>query len=339
MVKTIIITGSYPPEICGVGDYVYNLINSKKAKEWELFYKCDWHFSKIISYIKELFSLKPGKIFLQYPTQGYKWSLVPHFICLYFSFFTKIKFVVVLHEYSQLTFKARFTLNLILFSANKIIVTNEIEKKCIIKINKSLKDKINIIKIFSNFTKSSLSKDYFSREYDIIYFGQLRPNKGIEFFISEISSYNIKKDKKIAIIGGSIDRFKSYGNSIITIAKENGIECIISRPTEEVSNLLNNSKIMFLPFPGGCSERNGTYLAGLINGCVVVTLNGKYVTASMLKTAFFLTSENTVGNIFNEILFYMTKEKYNKLQENINFFLKTEIPHSWDDIVDKYNEV
>lgn len=77
--------------------------------------------------ISVLNSYNTESIFLQYPTQGYGWSLLPQIICIYYSIFTNKKFVVILHEFSQRSLKAKLA-TLFLFFANEIIFTTDFER-------------------------------------------------------------------------------------------------------------------------------------------------------------------------------------------------------------------
>jgi glycosyltransferase involved in cell wall biosynthesis len=338
--NNVVITGSYPPDVCGIGDYVHCLMNTVEASGWKLFYKKKWSIYMLIPYIVELLSLKPNKIFLQYPAQGYGWSIVPHLLCLFFSCFTNISFIPVLHEYSELRPKSKFVLNIVIFSTKKMVVTNIFEKNAILLKNIRLNNCITVIKIFSNIESSKNRRTFLSRYYDIIYFGQIRPNKGLEMFISEIIKYKaINSPARVAIIGAYPQNYQYYLDNIIKIAGQNNIKMIINHPSAEIAELLNNSKILFLPFPDGCSERRGSYLSGLKNGCVVVTTKGKYTTNEMLKTAFFVSEEDAACSIFNNILFFMDEDNYLHYVNNVNLFLQKEMPHSWNEIATEYNRI
>jgi hypothetical protein len=148
--KTVIITGSFPPDKCGVGDYVSCLISTVEAADWNLFYKKSWKLFNFFPYVKELLLLKPDKIILQYPTILYGWSLLPHFLCFFFSCFTNIHFVPMLHEYCELSSKAKLAMNIIIHSAKDIIVSNSFDKEAILERNNRLNNHIHIIKLFSN---------------------------------------------------------------------------------------------------------------------------------------------------------------------------------------------
>lgn len=124
---SLLITGSYPPDICGVGDYVYNVFNNADHSKWKLYYSKSWDISTFISKIREINNSGCKCIYMQYPTHGYGWSIVPQLLCLYFSLFTKKKFIVILHEFSQRKLKAKIATALFMF-ADRIIFTNKFSR-------------------------------------------------------------------------------------------------------------------------------------------------------------------------------------------------------------------
>lgn len=48
MSKILLVSGSYPPDVCGVGDYSYNLINANPAK-WEIYTSSDWRLRSLLT--------------------------------------------------------------------------------------------------------------------------------------------------------------------------------------------------------------------------------------------------------------------------------------------------
>lgn len=331
--KKLMITGSYPPnDVCGVGDYTACFMAETNKQEWALYYSNDWSLKTLKNKIKEINSYNSKFIIMQYPTQGYGWSIVPQFIALYYSLFTKKKFITVLHEFSQRTTKAKIATIPFLLSDN-IIFTNTFEKNFAEKILPFRKNKYNIIKIFSNISSPKKINSLSERDYDICYFGHIRPLKGLEDFIEVVSKF---KNKKILIIGQVLNEYKEYANKMEKECINGNISFMYNKRIEEVSNLLNKTKIAFLPFPDGVSERRGTMLAALSNGTVVVTYKGKFSTDGLIKTCFITNKENAFKDISN-LLEGLNDSKFANIQEMNKEYLNKEIPHSWKDIVNMYD--
>ena len=80
------ITGSFPPDICGVGDYTDVLVKNLKRKKIDIgvFNYKDWKLKKIFRIKNEICKERSDIYHLQYPTQGYGYSLVPSFLSLLF---------------------------------------------------------------------------------------------------------------------------------------------------------------------------------------------------------------------------------------------------------------
>ena len=329
--RVIVVTGSYPPDICGVGDYVACLKNTAQARNWDIFVKSDWKISNLKGYIKEIEMLEPDKLIIQYPTQGYGWSLLPFFLMIYFSKKMGKKCIVTYHEFSNQSLKAKICQNVFLFGVKKLVVTNEYEKKEIQKWHKKLN--ISIIKIFSNIPKANNLKMLNTRKYNYCYFGQIRPNKGIEQFIELVR----KLDGEKLLLGTIPKEFEQYGKKIVECAKQYNIRSINDASLVEVADFLNDSKLIILPFLDGVSERRGSFLAAAVNGCLICTTVGRY-TSTQLKEIIYIQLPMSSQEV--EFKLAHTEENEWKLYEmKVNEYLSENIPESWENVAEQYNNL
>lgn len=328
MDNILIITGSYPPQICGVGDYTHRLVHSKNTESWQLYHSKDWNIKSLFCHIRTIKQSNTRVINMQYPTQGYGWSIVPHLLCIYFSWFSHKLFSVTIHEQSQLSFKARLAQWFILLSANKIIFTNEFELNYARKYVPYIIKRSTVIKIFSNICGAEKIKPIDQRKIDLVNFGHIRPNKGLEKFIETVSQLTTKYN--IHIAGQIPQGYEEYFERIKTKAEKSGITILLNLSDIEISNLLNNTKLVYLPFPDGVSERRGSLLASFANGAAVATTVGKFTTQN-LKKAIIEISKYTISEILNDTNMLSLKQL-----DSLNF-IKTEMPQGWDDIVAQYN--
>ena len=140
------ITGTYPPEICGAGDYTQKILHTQNSKKWKLYYPQIWSIRSLYEKIREINSLNIDVINLQYPTMGYKRSFLPHILCVYYSVFTHKSFSVTIHEYTQLSIKAKTAAFFLLLFSNKLIFTNQFELESAAKTVPNLKRKSTIIR-------------------------------------------------------------------------------------------------------------------------------------------------------------------------------------------------
>lgn len=336
MKKVLFITGSYPPEICGVGDYTSKLVNSEIGvhESWIVFHKQSWSIFQFFNYVQEISRIDPSHLILQYPTQGYGWSILPHLLCFYYSLFTKVKFISVLHEFSNATLKNKIAELIFLFCSNELIVTNDFEKKNIKKICFWLKN-IHTIRICSNIVACNELNTFYNRHYDLVYFGHIRPNKGLEDFLDLIRSNDYFLNKKLAIIGQVPKGFESYFNSIQEVAENFGIKLILNKPEEEISEILNDSKFAYLPFPDGVSERRGSFLACAFNGVNIITTKCKYTTEELQKCVFLPNNNSEIVKYITE----MDEHSFLSVQLSLKKYINESIPATWNDVANLYKQV
>src|SRR5215470_649721 len=95
--RVALVTGSYPPERCGVGDFAEGLARRLGSREIEVtvITGADWSAFAAKTLLRKIESTNPDIIHLQYPTAGFKASLGPQVLSL------QRRIVVTLHEGSR----------------------------------------------------------------------------------------------------------------------------------------------------------------------------------------------------------------------------------------------
>ena len=335
--KYLVITGSFPPNICGVGDYTACLMNAADKEYWSLYYASNWPVFSFMQKIRDINSYKCDVIFLQYPTQGYGWSLLPQLLCIFYSWFTQKRYIVVSHESSQRTLITKIA-SLPLLFANKVIFTNEFEKKYSLHWFPFRKKAYYVVRILSNIKSADKLKEWEERYYDLVYFGHIRPCKGLEDFYKVLDSIQKKRKVKVAIIGQVLPEFAKYIEELKKQFANIQVDYLLNNTSEEVSNLLNNSKIVFLPFPDGISERRGSFLAAIANGALVVTYRGPFVTSCLNKICYFTCFKEAEQDILS-LLDTFPDSDYYKKRELMAQYLSQELPSSWAEVLNLYSKV
>lgn len=337
--KVTLITGSYPPDICGVGDYAYHVYHTSTAdrENWNLYYPRDgWRLTSFFKKVRQLNRTGADTFILQAPTQGYGWSILPHLLVFYFGWFTRKKMVVRLHEYTQLSRKSRMAVNLMLAGADYVIFTNFYDRKIAASRFSRLQKRSSVVKIFSNVAQAPVIHKREERNTDLINFGQIRSGKGLEIFLETVRLLREQGfTGKAAIIGQVPDGYQSYYENICKQCDVLGVRVYCNLAEPELVELLNDSKIAYLPFPDGISERRGSLLASLYNGVVVITTKGKFTTSELERAVLI---EPTTGEASATIQRLLIKDKTTwEQQQNEGFkFLADQIPHSWDEIARQY---
>lgn len=322
MKKIIFITGSLPPEPCGVGDYSQKLINElKKYYEVDILLMNSFSLINLYQYYKKLRSTKENIKILQYPTLGYGWSLLPQIVAIIFG----ENMYVNLHEFSNRTLKAKLATILFLFGKSKLIVTTNDEKNYIEKNFKWIKKDIYVVNIGSNIPFYQNSK----KDYDLIYFGLIMQGKGIEDYFKLVQKIREeKKDYKCLIIGKK--KNENYFKECKVKSLELNIKIYEGLPEEKVGDILSRSRVAFLPFPDGATLRRGSLIACLGNGVEVITYKNKLTKDNEFLNARVWFSQN-VNDSYNFLKKILEKNLYKKIEIEDSF--------SWKSILEKIKEI
>jgi glycosyltransferase involved in cell wall biosynthesis len=224
-----------------------------------------------------------------------------------------------------------------LLFANKLIFTNEFERTSAIKKLSCVKSKSTVIRIFSNIPQSANIVKLSERTYDIGCFGYIRPLKGIENFIETVASLKkiYKEPIKAYILGETWPELQEYTTKIRKMADEAGIVMMEGRSDSEVADILADTKIAYLPYPDGLSERRGSFLAFVRNLALIVSTEGPFVTEAQ-RANLKVVKEDEAAAVLNDI-FSLSAEELNEEQDKVEAFVKNELPSSWNEVVEQYN--
>ena len=319
--KVLMITGSYPPENCGVGDYTYQLVNglTKKGIKVDVFHTNNSDLNTFLN-LSRLYDV----IHIQYPTIGYGFKFTPHYLSLLNNC------VMTLHEFSQVNILRRLSTFLFTIRSQKLIFSNNYDKNKAVGYFPWMRNKVRTIPIGTNILASKQTIPYAQRKNRIVYFGIIRPDKGIEKFFN-LAELVRGEDYSFLIMGGIDKRKLEYANHIEKLASRLDIDLILNKSMEYVSKELQNSKYGYLSFPDGASERRGSLLAMLINGISVFT------TRSVLTPNYFNNAMTYVEDP-SKILIELNKE--NKHHERIsNRAMKLMQKFDWEYILDSHIEL
>jgi len=263
--RICLITGSYPPQVCGVGDYTGKLAQSLQlaGSEITVFHRKSWSFLNFYKYLRELRMLKADVYLMQYPTEGYGYSIVPQMLA--FGLLGKHR-IVTLHEYSRKSLKGKLAIYLFFLSGCDFIFTNRLDANFARRWAPWL-GLPRIIPIGSNIPWSEARPPSF----DLVYFGLIRPLKGIEEFMREAHKFKQRLPNARVVMVADVPRgYESYAEEVFGQARNAGFIVKAGMDMENVGNVLRRTKIGFFPFAEGLSERRGSVLAAMGNGCLIV---------------------------------------------------------------------
>ena len=282
--KVAMVSGSCPPDTCGIGDYTATLVRELQARgvEVEIITGDQWSASGSISLKKQIQSARADIVHLQYPTLGYGMGLAPQALSLL------MPLVVTIHEVSQAQVLRR--LSLYPFSMrSRIIFTTHFERAYATRFAPWVSKRASVIPICSQIPSAPLSQE--ARTTDIVYFGLFRTNKGIEHVMRLAELVKGEGLPYVVRMVGAMDaHLPNYYNNLRSLAKRLPVVWVVGQDVEQVAAVLGRCQIGYMPFPDGASERRTSLLALLANGVAVVTTRGPHTPPEMEDCAEFADS-------------------------------------------------
>jgi glycosyltransferase involved in cell wall biosynthesis len=285
--KVALIVGDNHTPFCGVKNYARSLARALAERDIDarVLTPNDWSAKSVLAFARQLRKENYDIVHLQYPSVGYRGSLFPHFLGL-----MKVAdvSVVTVHEYSALPLAQRVSTQLFRGTARRVIFCSQYERSLYDRQLLNLGAPQTVIPIGSNVPEAATNG---SRDTTVVYFGQIRPRKGIEQFI-ELARKSLASKRQLSfhILGSAPAAHQKYLMDLQQSAPD-GVRWSIDLEFEKVSEILARSFAAYLPFPDGVSERRGSFLAALANGLPVVSTIGVATPQEMLP--FFLPSKDS----------------------------------------------
>jgi glycosyltransferase involved in cell wall biosynthesis len=229
----------------------------------------NWSLAAVPKVLKAIARQRPDGILMQYPTFAFGKSLGPPVLSMLQQIAPNL---VMLHEFVAAHPLRKAAVGVLLLGADRIGVTAEREANGLVSWYPWLRQRIRSIPIASNIPGRSWHPTKPAR---VIYFGQLRPNKGIEDFFTCRDRIAAQVPEAIfEIVGARVPGLESYTKMVLDNAASRGITLTLDREPLEVSAILSAATVALLPFPGGSSLRRGSLLAAAACGIPIVTTTG-----------------------------------------------------------------
>jgi glycosyltransferase involved in cell wall biosynthesis len=125
----------------------------------------------------------------------------------------------------------------------------------------------------------------------IVYFGLITPEKGLEEFIECARILRTMRHKgAIAMVGKVPPKHRAYAEQLMNSSHASSVEWLLDRGAEEVSRVLAESALAYLPFPDGASERRGSLKAVCSIGLPCITTKGEDATPALGRAALFAST-------------------------------------------------
>ena len=297
--RVLLVTGSYPPMRCGVGDYSQHLAQALSAEHGvkvgvltsatadtlnyadgvEIFPIIKrWAFIEILRVIKVIRYWSPDIVHIQYPTQGYANGLLPWVLPIVIYLMGR-KVVQTWHEgYGRRNVPELFLKSLV--PSGLIFVRPQYQRNLHPQLRWVLwKKTIEFIPNASAIPRAELSeevkreikKQYLNNQKRlIVFFGFVYPHKGAEllFDIADPALDQI-------IIVGEVDKNGEYHREIMRCASVDAWQGRVTitgfLPAADVAVILAVADAVILPFRTGGGEWNTSIHGAVLNGAFVIT--------------------------------------------------------------------
>jgi glycosyltransferase involved in cell wall biosynthesis len=268
--RILMITGSKPPEFCGIGDYADRLTRALNAAgtPTELFHTADWRPHRLPAIARAIAASRADLFHIQYPTLGYRRSMVPVLMPL---FVRSAPWVVSLQEFS--VYRKLRQVALLPFSlTDGMIFTNGVERERFKRAAPWMRSPDEVITIGSSIPAGTTR----ARDLRLVaYFGQVSPDKNLEAFLALARQARAAGAPfRFTLIGGIPAKFRDYAGPFLAQAHEAGIATELDLPAEAVADRLANVGTVYLPFPDGVSIKRSSLMAAMVNGTVVLAPYG-----------------------------------------------------------------
>lgn len=324
--KVIMLTGSAPPDACGVGDYTSALVSALGSAGFPVEMLChrEWDIRGTETLLRRLWREKDALVHIQYPTFGYGYSLGPQFCSL------ARRSVITLHEFSLAHWLRKLSLLPFTLRSPRLVMTAEFESRMLTRSMPWAGRKMSFIPIGSNIPPSQpASLAYKPR---IVYHGLIMPRKGLEEWIA-LAQLARDRDAgwEFMVIGKIPPAHASYARDLICRSSAGAVQWVLDRTEEEVAALFSQGGVAYLPFVDGASDRRGSLKAVLSAGLPTITTESEQ-TPDDLKSAVLFAPDTQAAFDCAARLMESNEERQRLAQAGIEYSQS----FSWQRIADSH---
>jgi glycosyltransferase involved in cell wall biosynthesis len=314
-----LISGMYPPAMCGVGDYTVQLskaladcdgvkvgllthheISPIDARVDQVVFTGNWGLGSTVKIWNGVKRWKPDVVHMQHPSLGLYRRSFSLLILIWLLRLHAIRLIVTLHEpikMHSLPWLISFCMNaeaLIYVRSNYLSLLGSIQHWLFSRCRSYLIANSSPIPT-SRLTALQLQTLRLAQLQDksrlLVFFGFVFPVKGIEYLFPIM---NADRDR-LLIIGACPDH--DYRNQLIYEAKRQSLGGLISftgvLPADQVADLMACADAVVLPFLSGAGMWNTSVHAALAQGTLVITTTTGEVRHDLERNIFFIQPKNS----------------------------------------------
>jgi len=362
MMRVLLVTGSFPPMKCGVGDYTYHLATAlsrndcldvavltdlgalpvSRDSDFVVFPIIKDRMRSIFQTIKKLHRWKPDVIHFQYPTMGYKGWGVLHILLPIVVWLMRIPVYMTWHEPFRITrFRIPNSMIIILFSVilqglifvrpNYLDLMPSWFSRIIRNKNYRMIPNASTIPTRRlNDTQVSVVREKLGlvRARLVVFFGFSFPNKNVEQ-VFEIANAN----RDFVVLITDLDPSLEYQKKILEIV---GSETWKGRvnvtgflPAENVAEILASADAVILPLEDGAGVWNTSVHAVIDQGTFLVTTSLDERGYSPESNVYY-SKPNDIADMRLALNLYLGRKRKNEQNYNLR---------CWDKIANDHSEM
>jgi glycosyltransferase involved in cell wall biosynthesis len=286
--KIAMISGN-PDIACGVADYTQHLVAElshagvvhSPAPE-------NWGLRSSASILREVRQQGVDLVHVQYPAADFGFGLAPQGVAFLTRIFA-VPLVVTIHEFS-LTHSLRKLASSLFSHADALVFTNSFELEHFSRVAPWVRNRVFVVPVGSGVP--FLTAEH-QDDFEVVYFGLIRPNKGIEMFL-DLAALSLANhlSYRFVLIGSPQVREQEYFRSISQrMAALSNVVLETNLAAVAVAQRVARAGFAYLPFPDGASERRTSLIAMMGNGLTVLTTQGAHTPKELTGAVVFVENE------------------------------------------------
>jgi glycosyltransferase involved in cell wall biosynthesis len=303
--RILMVTGSYPPMMCGVGDYTEGLVNAlrkcglevrvltmaikfppdgkvQNSETWIRRVVNSWGMRHYKVFLDEVKAFSPDIVHIQDPTQGYSYATAPVLMVLLASLAKPMNIIWTWHEFVPKIYNKRLIAFHLMALLSKVIIFVRydfkeqtphflsllLRKKPFEFIpNASVIPKIDMNNESITRLRQSITTD---EKQIIVFFGFIYPNKRVEslFEIADPRKHHL-------VLIGNLDPKYDYHQRILSLSEDpqwsGSITMLGFLGAKEAGEMIKIADAVVLPYAEGAGSWNTSLHAATLQGTFVLT--------------------------------------------------------------------
>lgn len=309
--RICLVSGSYPPVRCGVGDQVAQLAARLAAAGEEVHVLTSagaaveesgsnpsiharvstWRLHGLHALLRHIARINPHIVHVHYPSLGYAKGLAPNALFIWRQAArAPWRSVVTLHEYAMFGRKGRLRLWPMVRFAHRVICTNQRDGGQVIKDHAQAEGRLQIIPLGSNVgslaeaTKSQSPAFTLPRQdlNWLVHFGTIMPNKGWEVMIPALQRL-VRGGLPfgLLVVGELQPERYAYHRRVAEMIGRGGLHERIYFTgylnQEEIAGILLSHRVVVQPYTDGARLNHSSFIAALAYGRAILTTDPLYL--------------------------------------------------------------